>query len=156
MNLSELLQAAHAWEKDRRDITYKMGREDIRKNGALDCSAFIWKLFGENKKDRNTDWLRNDALTKMTRFRRIAAPVPGAIAVYGTRWEKTPTGMTKRHAGHVGVVVDVAKKLVIDCSSSKNGIRLHRQAVLLDGPADKRQNGLIFIVPVEATDAPVA
>lgn len=156
MNLSELLEGALSWEKNRRDITYGMGKEDTRKNGALDCSAFFWNLMGEKKKDRNTDWVRNDALTRKTRFRRVMQPVPGVIAVYGTRWEKTPTGATKRHAGHIGIVVDPVKKLVIDCSSSQNGIRLHRQPVLIDGPSDRRENSLIFVVPVEATDAPVA
>jgi hypothetical protein len=156
MNLSEILERAKELEKTRRDITYGMGKEDTRPNGALDCSSFMWLILGDKKRDRNTDWMRNDALTKKTKFRRVMQPVPGVIAVYGTRWEKTPAGTTKRHAGHVGVVVDVAKKLVIDNSSSQNGIRLHRQPVLLDGPSDKRENGLIFIVPVEATDAPLA
>lgn len=156
MNLAELLEGAQGWAKSRRDITYGMGKEDPRQNGAFDCSAFFWSLMGEKKKDRNTDWVRADAVGRKSRFRQIAQPVPGAIAVYGTRWEKTPSGATKRHAGHIGIVVDVAKKLVIDCSSSQNGIRLHRQPVLLDGPSDKRQAGLIFCVPVEATDAPLS
>lgn len=156
MNLSEILQGAQNWARTRRDITYGMGGEDTRQNGRLDCSAFLWNVLGDKKRDRNTDWIRNDALTRKTKFRRIVAPVPGCIAVYGSRWEKTPAGTTKRHAGHVGIVVDVDKKLAIDCSSSQNGIRLHRQAVLFDGPSDKREQSLIFVVPVEATDAPVA
>lgn len=155
MNLSVILEGAQNWARTRRDITYGMGGEDTRQNGRLDCSAFLWNVLGEKKKDRNTDWIRADALGRKFKFRKIDAPVPGCIAVYGSRWEKTPTGATKRHAGHVGIVVDVAKKLAIDCSSSQNGIRLHRQAVLFDGPSDKREHGLIFVVPVEATDAPV-
>jgi hypothetical protein len=156
MNLAEILEGAQAWARNRRDITYQMGGEDIRKDGKLDCSAFAWTVLGEKKKDRNTDWIRADAVGRKSRFRQIAAPVPGCIAVYGSRWEKTPAGATKRHAGHVGFVVDPEKKLAIDCSSSQNGIRLHRQSVLFDGPSDKRTNGLIFCVPVEATDAPIA
>lgn len=160
MNLSEILEGAQSWATNRRDITYKMGGEDIRQNGKLDCSAFVWQVLGEKKFDgkvwRNTDWIRADALNRKTKFRKIDSPVPGCIAVYGGRVEKTPTGVTKRHAGHVGFVVDPVKKIAIDCSSSKNGIRLHRQAVLFDGPSDKRTAGLIFVVPVEATDAPVS
>lgn len=153
MNLADILAGAQNWAKVRRDIKYQMGAENIKENGALDCSAFVWQVLGERKRDRNTDWIRSDALDKQTKFKRIAAPVPGCIAVYGTRWEKTPLGTVKRHAGHVGIVVDVAKKTVIDCSSSQNGIRLHRQVVLLDGPSDKRDAGLIFCAPVEAIDA---
>lgn len=156
MNLSEILEGAQYWARNRRDITYRMGGEDTRQNGKLDCSAFLWNVLGDKKKDRNTDWIRTDALGRKSKFRRINAPVPGCIAVYGSRWEKTPAGATKRHAGHVGIVIDVEKKLAIDCSSSQNGIRLHRQAVLFDGPSDKREQGLIFCVPVEATDAPVS
>lgn len=156
MNLAEILEGAQTWARTRRDITYAMGGQDVRKGGKLDCSAFVWQVLGEVKRDRNTDWIRADALTRKTRFRQIAQPVPGAIAVYGSRWEQVPGKPAKRHAGHVGIVVDPVKKTAIDCSSSQNGIRLHRQAVLFDGPSDKRASGLIFVVPVEATDAPVA
>ncbi len=160
MNLSEILEGAHNWAKTRRDIKYKMGGEDIRENGSLDCSAFVWHVLGEKKFDgkvwRNTDWIRADALNRKTKFRPIAQPVPGCIAVYGGRTEKRPNGVTRRHAGHVGFVVDPVKKLAIDCSSSQNGIRLHRQVVLFNGPSDKRAAGLIFCVPVEATDAPAS
>jgi hypothetical protein len=138
MNAATILDGAFRWARDRRDVTYRMGAEDPRKNGAFDCSAWVWNLLGERKRDRNTDWILRDATGAQTWFRQLDAPVPGCIAVYGTRWEKTG-GKVKRHAGHVGVVVDVGKKLAIDCSSSQNGIRLHRQRVLFDGPSDGRK-----------------
>lgn len=147
MTPEQILAAAQLWAKSRRDITYAMGGEDIKQGGKLDCSAFVWQLLGERKRDRNTDWMRADATGKQTKLVQIPAPIPGCIAVYGSRWERTPAGVTKRHAGHVGIVVDAAKKTAIDCSSSQNGIRSHRQAVLFDGPSDKRPNGVIFCIP---------
>lgn len=150
MNLQQILESATNWATRRRDITYQMGGEDLRENGKLDCSAFVWTVLGEKKRDRNTDWIRSDALGKQTKFKQIPEPVAGCIAVYGSRWEKTPAGVTKRHAGHVGIVVDIGKQLAIDCSSSQNGIRLHRQSVLFKGPSDRREQSLIFCVPVEA------
>lgn len=146
MTPEQILAAAANWAKTRRDIKYGMGGEDIRENGKLDCSAFVWNVLGERKRDRNTDWIRADATGKQSKFEQIAAPVPGCIAVYGSRWERTPAGVAKRHAGHVGIVADPAKKIAIDCSSSQNGIRSHRQAVLFDGPSDKRENGVIFCI----------
>jgi len=146
MKPEDILAAAQNWAKTRRDITYKMGGEDIRQGGKLDCSAFVWNVLGEKKKDRNTDWISADAVGKQSKFIQIPAPIPGCIAVYGSRWERTPSGVAKRHAGHVGIVADPAKKTAIDSSSSQNGIRLHRQAVLFDGPSDKRENGIIFCV----------
>lgn len=149
MTLADILAAAQQWAKNRRDITYQMGGEDIRQGGKLDCSAFVWTVLGEKKRDRNTDWIRADATGKQTKFVQIPAPVAGCIAVYGSRYERTPEGVTKRHAGHVGIIADPAKKIAIDCSSSQNGIRSHRQAVLFDGPSDKRANGVIFCIPKE-------
>lgn len=146
MKIEEVLLIAQNWAKRRRDITYQMGGENTGENGKLDCSAFVWTVLGEKKRDRNTDWIRADATGRQSKFEQISTPVPGCIAVYGSRWEKTPAGVSKRHAGHVGIVVDPAKKTAVDCSSSQNGIRLHRQAVLFDGPSDKRPNGVIFCV----------
>jgi len=141
----QVLEGAKSWLA-RRDITYRMGAETIALGGALDCSAFVWHVLGESKHDRNTDWLLGDATGKQTKVRQIPAPIPGCIAVYGSRWERVPGEPAKRHAGHTGIVVDVAKKLCIDCSSSQNGIRLHRQTVLLDGPSDGRK--VVFCLPV--------
>ena len=138
MTPTEILEYARAW-CDRRDITYRMGAENIGQDGALDCSAFVWQVLGDKKRDRNTDWIAGDALHACTKFRRIDAPMPGCIAVYPSRWEKVADGPARRHAGHVGIVTDPAKKLVIDCSSSQNGIREHRQRVLFDGPSDGRK-----------------
>lgn len=145
MTPQEILAGAQSWLA-RRDITYRMGAENIGQGGALDCSAFVWHVLGERKQDRNTDWIKADATGKQTKFRAVATPEPGCIAVYGSRWEKVPGQPAKRHAGHVGVVVDPVKKLAIDCSSSQNGIRLHRQRVLFDGPSDGREP--IFCLPV--------
>lgn len=146
MTAAELLAGAQSWARSRLDITYQMGAEDLRKNGKLDCSAFVWQILGESKHDRNTDWLLTDATSKQTKVRQIPAPIPGCIAVYGGRWEKVVGAPSIRHAGHTGIVVDVAKKLCIDCSSSQNGIRLHRQRVLFDGPSDGRK--VVFCLPV--------
>jgi hypothetical protein len=154
MTLAEILEGAQTWARNRRDITYQMGGQDVKKGGKLDCSAFVWQVLGEVKRDRNTDWIRADAIGRQSKFRQIPEPVPGCIAVYGGRWEQVPGQAGKRHAGHVGIVVDVAKKTVIDCSSSQNGIRMHRQPVLFDGPSDKRTAGLIFCVPKEIQDVP--
>ncbi len=146
MTPTELLTGAQSWARNRLDITYQMGAEDLRKNGRLDCSAFVWQVLGEAKHDRNTDWIAGDALHACTKFRRIDVAVPGCIAVYPSRWEKVPGGPPKRHAGHVGIVVDPVKKLVVDCSSSQNGIRQHRQYVLFDGPSDGRK--VVFCIAI--------
>lgn len=115
--------------------TYGMGTEDGEGPvQAFDCSAWIWFLMGEKKNDRNTDWILADACGKQTKFRRIDAPVPGCIAVYGTKWVKG-----ERYAGHVGVVVNVARHLVIDSSSSQNGPACHKQDVLFTGTKDGRK-----------------
>ncbi len=114
---------------------YGMGTEDG--DGAVqsfDCSAWIWDCRGELKHDRNTDWILGDASGKQTKFKAIASPVPGCVAVYGTLWSKG-----QRHAGHVGIVVEVARKLVLDCSSGQDGPAVHKQAVLFDGPSDGRK-----------------
>ena len=148
MTPAQLLAKAIEYTTTLKGVRYKMGTENWAPDGSGDCSAFLWLCMGEKKRDRNTDWIRADALGAQTKFRAVSQPEPGVIAVYGTRWEKTPSGVTKRHAGHVGVVADVAKKLVVDLSSGQNGIRLHRQPVLLDGPSDRRSAGLIFCVPV--------
>ncbi len=145
MTPAQVLEGAKTWLA-RRDITYSMGAENTGKGGSLDCSAFVWHVLGETKRDRNTDWLLGDATGKCTKVKRIPAPVPGCIAVYGTWWEKVPGAPTKRHAGHTGIVVDPATKTVIDCSSSQNGIRQHVQSVLFDGTKDGRKP--VFCVPV--------
>lgn len=122
-----------AWANLRRDtgVTYGMGKEG---DNSSDCSAWIWDCAGEKKHDRNTDWILSDAIGKQTKFKQIPAPIPGCIAVYGTKWVKK-----KRYSGHVGIVVDVARKLVLDCSSSENGPACHKQEVLFDGTKDGRK-----------------
>lgn len=143
MTAAEFLDLA--WANLRKHVIarYGMGTEDG--DGpvqSFDCSSWIWDCRGEKKHDRNTDWILADATGKQTKFRAIPAPEPGCIAVYGTKWKKNG----ERMAGHVGIVVDVARKLVIDCSSSQNGPACHVQAVLFDGTKDGRKP--IFCIPV--------
>jgi len=128
----DLLNAAFA--NLQRDVRahYGMGTEN---DASFDCSAWIWDCVGDKKHDRNTDWILADATGKQTKFKVLAAPLPGCVAVYGTKWLKGG----KRKAGHVGIVVDVARMLVLDCSDSQDGPACHVQEVLFNGTKDGRK-----------------
>ena len=136
MQPQEVLLSALDYAAAHKGTKYAMGADD---DNASDCSAFLWRALHDRKHDRNTDWIAGDALHACTKFHAVDVPFPGCVAVYGSRWEHVEGQPAKRHAGHVGIVVDVAKKLVVDCSSSQNGIRVHRQRVLFDGPSDGRK-----------------
>jgi hypothetical protein len=94
-----------------------------------DCSAFVARCCGQRKKDAdglwwNTDRIYGDAKKggDHKRWRQIDAPYPGCIGVYPG---KTIDGT--RHAGHVWVVDDPAKRTTIECSSSGKGIAGRRR-----------------------------
>lgn len=110
-----------------RGINYVLGADDMTPpEMALDCSAAFWRSVGSRKFDgkvwRNTDWIVGDALGKRTLFDPVAyADVqPGDVLVYG---RKTNNGKV----GHICVVVDPAKQLVIECASSAGGIIQQRR-----------------------------
>lgn len=120
-----------------RGITYDLGADDMTPpTMALDCSAFVWRVLGSRKFDgkrwRNTDWIVGDITGAQTCFTAVApADVqPGDIVVYG---KKQNCGRT----GHIGIVVDPAAHVVIDCSSSKNGVTERRADFFWHRPSPK-------------------
>lgn len=91
----------------------------------LDCSGFAAWVLGRSRKPSRTWpwWLSTDALWLDARGRcAIVASVqrdavqPGDLAVY-------PDAGGKQ--GHVALVVDPARHIVIDCSSSHDGVTEH-------------------------------
>lgn len=99
-----------------------------------DCSGFVAWLIGRSRSPASdfrwwlsTDSIWSDALGKHQLFRKIDVAVPGCIAVYPD-YKDNVTG--KKHQGHVGLVVDPDKHIVIDCSSNPpDGISEHVQEV---------------------------
>jgi len=105
-----------------------------------DCSGFIAWVLGRSRADTvvpgmwglSTDSVYADAHpTKGTHrlFVPIDAPVPGCIAVYGDWTDDKGKG----HQGHVAVVVDPVGHVVVDCSSSCDGVAQHVQEVFWTG-----------------------
>lgn len=108
-------------------IEYRLGMDIIDgKLPALDCSAFIWRCFGEIKYSkkikrwRNTSWIYTDIASNNTKFDRIDKiedALPGDVIVYP--WKG-------KSIGHVALIekYDAEEKdlHVIDCASSKKGI----------------------------------
>ena len=101
-----------------------------------DCSGFVAWVLGRSRKPAKdfplwlcTDSVANDAKGKQRLFERIDAPVPGCIAVYGD-WKD---GKGQPHQGHIALVVDPAKHVVIDCSSDLDGVAEHVQEVFWNG-----------------------
>lgn len=120
-------------------IGYDMGHggehpEDAlpTRDGLCDCSAFIaWVLgikLSYTLSDRwwgvQTDSIYADATGPQKHFQRLAAPVAGCLAVYPDH-----DGLQ----GHVALVTDPAKHLVVDCSSKADGITEHVQNVFWNG-----------------------
>lgn len=107
-------------------VRYELGADDITDdaNGmALDCSAAIWRGLGQRKFDgkrwRNTDWIVGDATGAQTQFVLCGVEIlPGDVAVYGR-------AQNGGKVGHVAFVADPAKRTILDCSSSRNGIAEH-------------------------------
>lgn len=133
---------------------YQMGAGNSRAGAATpwdgqpacDCSALADWCAGIDKHGpaspawQNTDALVNDGLQalKVDLWHQLPAPVRGCLIVYGGHVGADG----KRHAGHVGVVVDVINGHCIDCSSTKNGIGrgVHSVAFFL-------RHGAICIAP---------
>jgi len=104
-------------------IKYKLGADRITGNEpALDCSAFIWRVFGERKFAddvwRNTSWLYEDITKHNTKFDRVKLEdvCGGEVIVYG--WEKGKPG----HCAIITGVNDRATIMGWECSSSAGGI----------------------------------
>lgn len=125
MNSAQILANFQALQG--KGIRYVLGADDLTPPDlALDCSAAYWRACNSRKFDgkrwRNTDWIVNDALGKRTLFDRLTLDEvrPGDALVYG---RATNNGKV----GHICVVVDVAKQLVIECASSAGGIIQQRR-----------------------------
>ncbi len=99
-----------------------------------DCSGFVAWVLGRSRKDSkdwpwwlSTDSVYDDAKDdgKHVLFTKLDKAEPGCLAVYSDWKDADGT----HHEGHIAVVSDPALHLVIDCSSSQNGIAEHAQPV---------------------------
>jgi hypothetical protein len=128
--------------------------DKVRHARGCDCSAFACWSAGVDKHDLefncwwNTDAIVRDAMGANKRWRLIPNPVPGCCVVYAGH--RKPDGT--RAAGHIGIVVDVARQLTRDCGSSAfddggDGITLRHVASLWSRPPSLPQP--IFCVPVD-------
>lgn len=145
MTPDQILAAARQLVAAHRATPYRMGGDDWQTG--MDCSAFIWRVVGQRKLAagvwRNTDWLvRNRHQPPMRELAAGESVAPGSIAVYGGRVVRG-----RRYAGHVGIVVDADRQIVIDCSSSAKGIRERVAPILFLGPSDGRP---VFFLRFEA------
>lgn len=102
---------------------------DIAQQGrdCADCSEFICRVLGITKKPLdgdtlnwwlNTDGILTDALGKDVLFHDIplAEAKPGDMVVYGHH---------DGHVGHIAMVVDPARRVIVDCSGSRDGVHCH-------------------------------
>ncbi len=101
-----------------------------------DCSGFIAWVIGRDRRPSgvfdlwlSTDSIFADAKGKRTLFSPTPHAVPGCIAVYAD-WRDSDG---QHHEGHVAIVSDPAKHLVIDCSVSGKGVTEHAQPVFWSG-----------------------
>lgn len=105
---------------------------------SCDCSGFVaWCL--RRKRDPQPDfgkwWLSTDTIwsdangtlrktgkleKRLFKKVELADAQPGDIVVYPDRYSATGK---KLGEGHVGILVDVEKRLIIDCGSSQGGIK---------------------------------
>lgn len=72
---------------------------------ACDCSGFVWWVLGEARKERNTDWIHDDARHAHRKFWIVSADNkflgrPGDLLVYAHH--------DKTAYGHVGIITEVA------------------------------------------------
>jgi len=124
--MSDVLQRIINLYSHKPKITYQLGADSIEGlTPKLDCSSFIWRVFGERKYDsvkhiwRNTSWIWNDIENEETKFEKVhdlKDVKQGDVIVYG--W-------SKGRAGHVAIINSIDSNNNIkgyDCSSSKNGI----------------------------------
>lgn len=106
---------------------------NIAKQGVhcADCSEFACRVVGITKQPLhgdtlnwwlNTDGILTDALGHDVLFHDIplADVLPGDMVIYGHH---------DGAVGHIAFVVDKAKKLIIDCSGSRNGVHCHVDAL---------------------------
>ena len=111
-------------------ITYSLGHGGLHpaddlpsRDGMCDCSGYVAWLIGRDRRPSpswkwwlSTDSIHDDAIGPQHLFTRIAAPMPGCIAVYPDH---------DGHQGHVALIVDPKTWTIIDCSFSQNGIKEH-------------------------------
>lgn len=109
-----------------------------RQRVSCDCSGFVaWCLRRARspQPDFGKWWLSTDSIwsdangiltkTRVTQrrlFKRVelSEAQPGDIVVYPDRYNAAGK---KLGEGHVGILVDVEKRLIVDCSSSRKGIK---------------------------------
>lgn len=135
-----------------------------------DCSAFTCWASGVDKHDREvrnsagqrlywgTDNIYGDAVGAQRRFRQIAQAVRGCSVVYPS-W--VPPGKDRR-SGHVGLVLDPTKRLIIDCADSPDDDRpgvgdgiTQRVADFFWNPAPPNgRRGAIFVWPLNVAGGP--
>lgn len=95
-----------------------------------DCSGFVAWCIGLSRKTTifrgkwgiSTVSIHRDAMGPGKWFRLLDPgedPLPGDFAVYPDRFDAVAR---KTLQGHVGVIVDPAKRMVIDCGSSSDGV----------------------------------
>ena len=96
----------------------------------LDCSGYVAWCLGRSRKPSeafpfwlSTDSIVGDARGRKRLFRPIPAPIPGCLAVYGD--SKDSKGVA--HQGHVGIVIDPAKQMVLDCSSGNGFLSMYKR-----------------------------
>jgi cell wall-associated NlpC family hydrolase len=142
-------------------IVYKLGKGGLTAIGNLpsepyktkdgqikqgcDCSGFVAWCLRRSRRPQpdfgkwwlSTDSIWSDAVGKLSKTgtaKRIFKQIPveemqaGDIVVYPDGYRNGK----KLHEGHVAVVVDAGKRLLVDCSSTQNGIKMRPIPVFFD------------------------
>lgn len=108
-----------------------------RKRTSCDCSGFVAWVLGRSRRPQptmgkwwfSTDVVWRDALGTLTKtaktqrqmFKQVdlADARAGDIVVYPDQYSATGRQLSE---GHIAVLVDVEARLIVDCSSSRNGV----------------------------------
>jgi hypothetical protein len=108
-----------------------------------DCSGFIAWVVGRSRKPGSdwkwwfsTDSVYADAMGPQVLFVRIPAGLeqPGDLVVYPDSHTRGPDGKLVTHQGHIALVSDPARHMVIDCGSTSNGITERRLSIMWNKP----------------------
>ncbi len=131
-----------------RIITYSMANPGPNAN---DCSGFICLAFGITKGPdslvhwwKNTDGILRDAFGQDAEFHDLGAKdalsalQPGDLVCYGGK---------DGHVGHIAMVVDPVLKIVVDCSSSHNGVHVHEASYFWTKSAGRPVYALRYVGP---------